>query len=161
MGVSGKPPSIRAYLQNKGRGSRLPSLTGRRIGTIAGYTIVNLKEVEDQALKFGPCLEARFARGPLELENSGISYFRIAPNFRIPFGHKHQWQEEIYVLVSSSARAKLRDEMVELKAWDVLGVSPETVRGFEAGPEGAEYIPFGAPNTENRDAEATPHWWTD
>jgi hypothetical protein len=116
LGVSGKPHRIRTCLQKKGRGSRLPSLTGRRIGTIAGYTIVNLKEVEDQALKFGPCLEARFARGPLELENSGISYFRIAPNFRIPFGHKHQRQEEIYVLVSSSARAKLGDEMVELKA---------------------------------------------
>jgi mannose-6-phosphate isomerase-like protein (cupin superfamily) len=130
---------------------------------MAGYAIVNLKDVEDQAPKFGhsPNLEARFARGPLELENSGISYFRIAPNFRIPFGHKHQRQEEIYVLVSGSARANLGDEVVELKAWDALRVSPETVRGFEAGPEGAEYIAFGAPNTENRDAEATPHWWTD
>jgi mannose-6-phosphate isomerase-like protein (cupin superfamily) len=130
---------------------------------MAGYTIINLKEVEDQAPKFGhsPNLEARFARGPLELENSGISYFRIAPNFRIPFGHKHQRQEEIYVLVSGSARAKLGDEVVELKAWDALRVSPETMRGFEAGAEGAAYIAFGAPNTENRDAEVTPHWWTD
>ncbi len=74
---------------------------------MAGYTIVNLKGVEDQAPKFGrsPNLEARCARVPLELENSGISYFRIAPNFRIPFGHKHQQQEEIYVLVGGSARA--------------------------------------------------------
>ncbi len=131
---------------------------------MAGYTSVNLKEVEDQAPKFGhsPNLEARFARVPLELENSGISYFRFAPNFRIPFGHKHQQQEEIYVLVGGSARAKLGDEVVELKAWDAVRVSPETVRGFEAGPEGAEYIAFGAPNTENRDAEpAPPNWWAD
>jgi hypothetical protein len=55
---------------------------------MSGYTIVNLKEVEHQASKFGhsPNLEARFARVPLDLDNSGISYFRIAPNFRIPFG---------------------------------------------------------------------------
>jgi quercetin dioxygenase-like cupin family protein len=129
---------------------------------MAGYTLVNLKEVEDQAPKFGysPNLEARFARAALELENSGISYFRIAPNFRIPFGHKHQQQEEICVLIGGSARAKLGDEVVELKTWDTVRVSPETVRGFEAGPEGAEYIAFGAPNTENRDAETVPNWWT-
>ena len=49
-----------------------------------GFTIVNLKEVEDLAPKFGfsPGLESRFARGALELENSGISYFKIAPGFR-------------------------------------------------------------------------------
>lgn len=130
---------------------------------MAGYTIVNLKEVEDQAPKFGfsPNLEARFARIPLELEKSGISYFRISPNFRIPFGHKHRQQEEVYVLVSGSARAKLGDEVVKLKAWDAVRVSPETMRSFEAGPEGAEYIAFGAPNTENRDAEPAPNWWTD
>jgi hypothetical protein len=83
---------------------------------MAGYALVNLKEVEDQAPKFGysPNLEARFARAALEL-----------------------------------------------KTWDTVRVSPETVRGFEAGPEGAEYIAFGAPNTENRDAKPVPNWWTD
>ncbi len=129
---------------------------------MAGYTSVNLKEVEDQAPKFGysPNLEARFARVPLELENSGISYFRVAPNFRIPFGHKHRQQEEIYVLVLGSARMKLDHLVVELKPWDAIRVPAETMRGLEAGPEGAEYIAFGAPNTENRDAELTPNWWT-
>lgn len=124
---------------------------------------MNLKKVEDQAPKFGfsPGLESRFARVPLELQNSGISYFRIAPGFRFPFGHKHERQEEVYVLVSGSARAKLEDEVVELEAWDAVRVPPETMRAFEAGPEGAEIIVFGAPNTENRDAEATPNWWTD
>ncbi len=93
---------------------------------MAGYTIVNLKEVEDQVPKFGysPNLEARFARASLELQNSGISYFRIAPNFRIPFGHKHQQQEEIYALMGGSARAKLGDEVVELKTWGTVPVSP-------------------------------------
>ncbi len=130
---------------------------------MAGYAIVNLKEVEDQAPKFGfsPGLEARFARVPLGLKNSGIGYFRLAPNFRVPFRHKHERQEEVYVLVGGSARAKLDDEVIELKPWDALRVSPETVRGFEAGPEGAEYVAFGAPNTGNRDAEPAPNWWTD
>ena len=67
------------------------------------------------------------------------------------------------MLVGGSARAKL-DAVIELKAWDAIRairVSAETVRGFEAGPEGAEYIAFGAPNTGNRDAEPAPDWWTD
>lgn len=56
--------------------------------TVTGYTIVNLKEIEDQAPKFGhsPELEARFARVPLGLENSGLSYFRLAPTFASPSG---------------------------------------------------------------------------
>jgi mannose-6-phosphate isomerase-like protein (cupin superfamily) len=132
---------------------------------MAGYTVVNLKEVEDQAPKFGhaPNLEARFARIPLELEKSGISYQRLAPGFRMPFGHRHEQQEEVYVLVSGSARLKLGDEVVELEAWDAVRVPAETMRGFEAGPEGVEIIAFGAPATGSvsADAEMTPNWWTD
>jgi len=103
---------------------------------MAGYTLVNLKEVEDQASKFGhsPNLEARFARVPLGLENSGLSYFRLAPDFRVPFGHKHRRQEEVYVLLGGSARMKLDDEVIELKPWDAIRVPGETMRGFEAGP---------------------------
>ncbi len=124
---------------------------------MAGYTIVNLKEVEDQAPKFGhaPNLEARFARVPLGLDNSGMSYFRV------PFGHSHEREEVVYVLVGGSARMKLGDGVVELKGWDAVRVPLETVRGFEAGSEGAEYLAFGAPNTENRDARPAPDWWTD
>jgi mannose-6-phosphate isomerase-like protein (cupin superfamily) len=130
---------------------------------VAAFTIVNLKQVEDLAPKFGmsPGLESRFARVPLELENSGISYFRMAPDFRTPFGHRHQRQEEIYVVVGGSARIKLDDEVVDLKPWDAVRVPPQTARGLEAGPEGAEIIAFGAPSTESRDAELLPEWWTD
>ena len=65
---------------------------------MAKYTVVNLKsDVKDMAPDFGlsPGLESRFARGPLACESSGLSYFRIAPGFRTPFGHKHDEQEEL------------------------------------------------------------------
>jgi uncharacterized cupin superfamily protein len=129
---------------------------------MAGYTVVNLKEVEDQAPRFGlsPDLEARMARVALELENSGVSYQRIAPGFRVPFGHKHKRQEEIYVLLSGSLRVKLEDDVVELKPLDAVRVAKETMRGFEAGPEGAELLAIGAPNTGPGDAETVPGWWS-
>jgi uncharacterized cupin superfamily protein len=129
---------------------------------MADYTVVNLKEVEDQAPKFGlsPQLEARMARVALGLENSGVSYQRLAPNFRVPFGHKHKNQEEIYVLVSGSARIKLEDEVVDLKPFDAVRVPKDTMRGFEAGPEGAEFIAIGAPNTGPGDADTVQGWWS-
>jgi len=132
---------------------------------MADYTIVNLKEVEDQAPKFGlsPQLEMRMARVALGLENSGISYQRLAPSFRIPFGHKHKNQEEIYVVVGGGVRIKLEDEVVELKPFDAVRVHKDTMRGFEAGPEGAELIAIGAPNTGPGDGDAPdPNWtWDD
>src|SRR5687768_18294115 len=107
-----------------------------------------------------PGLEGRFATHELQCEKAGLSYQRLAPNFRMPFGHKQNEQEEVYVVVSGSARVKLDDEIVELKQWDAVRVSREVTRNFEAGPEGAEIIAFGAPKTEAQDAEMVPHWWS-
>jgi mannose-6-phosphate isomerase-like protein (cupin superfamily) len=130
---------------------------------MSGCTVVNLKQVEDMAPKFGlsPGLESRFARKPLELEKSGLSYFRIAPNFRTPFGHRHGEQEEVYLVLSGSARLKADDEVIELNQWDAVRLPVGTTRALEGGPEGCEVIAFGAPNTDNRDVEMIPNWWSD
>jgi len=127
---------------------------------MSGYTIVNLKEVEDQAHNFGlaPDLEARFARVALEAEQIGLSYQRLAPNFQVPFGHTHKTQEEVYIVLSGSVRMKLEDEVKELGPWDAIRVSKETARGFEAGPEGVELIAIGAPGGPG-DAEMTEDFW--
>jgi mannose-6-phosphate isomerase-like protein (cupin superfamily) len=130
---------------------------------MSGYTVVNLKEVEDQAPKFGyaPDLESRFARRALELENSGLSYFRAAPGFRVPFGHHHSEQEEIYVVVAGSARIKLGDDVVDLGPWDAIRVPAHLTRALEGGPEGAEILAFGAPSHENADAQMVEGFWED
>jgi mannose-6-phosphate isomerase-like protein (cupin superfamily) len=130
---------------------------------MAGYTIQNLKQVEDQAPKFGmsPQMEMRMARVPLEMQNGGLSYQRLAPNFRLPFGHNHNNQEEVYVVVSGALRAKVGDEVHELRQWDALRVDKETIRSFEAGPEGAEVLAIGAPSTGPGDANVEQGWWSD
>jgi mannose-6-phosphate isomerase-like protein (cupin superfamily) len=127
------------------------------------YTIKNIKDIEDQAPKFGlsPGLEARFARDSLELGEFGLSYQRLGPNFRMPFGHKHKQQEEVYVLLRGSARLKLDDEIVDLKQWDLIRIPKEVTRNFEAGPDGVELLAIGAPNTGLQDAEQLPGWWND
>jgi mannose-6-phosphate isomerase-like protein (cupin superfamily) len=129
---------------------------------MADYTKLNLKEVENQSPKFGLTeMEFRSARVPLELENSGLSYLRVDPNFRVPFGHNHNVQEEVYVILSGSARLKLDDEVLELKPMDAVRVHKDTMRNFEGGPEGVEVLAIGAPSTGPGDGPITQDWWTD
>jgi quercetin dioxygenase-like cupin family protein len=131
---------------------------------MTGYTKLNLAhDVEDQAPKSGysPNLEFRMGAAPLGTEQSAVSLLRIAPEFRMPFGHSHERQEEIYVLISGSAHLKLDDEVLELEPWDTVRIAPDTTRNLEAGPEGAELLLFGAPNTGSGDVEMKQGWWTE
>jgi mannose-6-phosphate isomerase-like protein (cupin superfamily) len=127
-----------------------------------GYTKTNLREVENAAPKFDmPAeMEARFARSAIEGETLGLSLFTLAPGFRIPFGHSHANQEEVYVIVRGSARVKVDDEIVELGEWDAIRFDKGTTRNMEGGPEGCAYLAFGA-GDDPTDAEMTPGWWTD
>ena len=127
-----------------------------------GYTRLNLREIEDQAPKFGfaPHLESRFARKALGLAHSGVTHYRIAANFRIPFGHSHSEQEEIYVVLSGSGRLKLDDEVLELRELDAVRIGAGTWRNLEGGPEGVEILAFGAAE-DNSDVEMKQQWWTD
>jgi mannose-6-phosphate isomerase-like protein (cupin superfamily) len=131
------------------------------------FTLTNLEEDPlDVGSKFdgAPDLEFRLVGTALELEQSGLSYQRIPPDYRFPYGHTHKQQEEVFVVVGGSGRMKLDDEIVEVKKWDAVRVPPGTWRGYEAGPEGLEIIVFGAPHLgENprEDVEGQRDWWAD
>jgi mannose-6-phosphate isomerase-like protein (cupin superfamily) len=130
---------------------------------VSSYTTANVrKDVENQAPKFGMPeeMEARFARTPLGGRTLGLSLFTLAPNFRIPFGHTHEHQEEVYVIVRGSARVKVDDEIVELGTWDAIRFDENTMRNMEAGPEGVEYLAFGA-GDDASEVEMAPEWWKD
>jgi gentisate 1,2-dioxygenase len=132
---------------------------------MSDYTKVNLREVEDSATKFGfaPDLSARFANGPLELARLGLSLQRVAPNTRAPFGHRHESQEEVYVVVAGGGRIKLDEEIVELAQWDALRIPPHVARQLEAGPDGIEILAFGEadPAGPSRAAEMLQDFWTE
>jgi mannose-6-phosphate isomerase-like protein (cupin superfamily) len=131
------------------------------------FTLKNLREdVADVGSNFDgpPDLEFRGAAKALELEQSGLSFQRIPPGYRFPYGHTHKEQEEVFVVAGGSGRMKLDDEIVEVKKWDVVRVPPGTWRGYEAGPEGLELLVFGAPNLGDNprdDVEGRRDWWAD
>jgi mannose-6-phosphate isomerase-like protein (cupin superfamily) len=131
------------------------------------FTLKNLREdLADVGSNFdgAPGLEFRMASQALELEQSGLSYQRIPPGARFPYGHTHKAQEEVYVVVGGSGRMKLDDEIVEVGKWDVVRVPPGTWRGYEAGAEGLEILVIGAPRLGDNprdDVEGQRGWWAD
>ena len=123
------------------------------------YTVKNLKQVANAAERFGlgDNLEARFAKQDLALSNFGLSYQRLEPGFRVPFGHTHGEQEEVYVVLNGAGRVKVDDEIVELAQWDAIRVPGEVKRALEAGPDGMEIIAIGAPLAD--DTEMDQSFW--
>ena len=70
------------------------------------HSIKNLREVHDVApdAGFGDVQEARFARGDLEAEDTGLAYHVVKAGKRQAFAHRHDEAEEIYVVLSGSGR---------------------------------------------------------
>ena len=124
---------------------------------MSDYAVKNLMEIEDSTGVEG--IEGRFSRGLLDSEQLGISHFRYAPGRRATSGHRHEVQEEAYVVVGGSGRIKLDDEVIELRRWDVVRVAPHVVRGFEAGPDGLEVIAVGGPRPKDGDGEFVANRW--
>jgi mannose-6-phosphate isomerase-like protein (cupin superfamily) len=129
---------------------------------MSSYTKKNLRDVENQAPNFGMPeeLDARFARSEIEGSTLGLSIMKLDPGFRMPFGHKHSNQEEVYVVVRGSGRVKVEDEIVELREWDAIRFDKDTMRNMEAGPDGIEYLAFGA-GDDPTDAEMKQGWWSE
>jgi mannose-6-phosphate isomerase-like protein (cupin superfamily) len=138
----------------------------RRIAPMP-FALTNLRgDLADVGSNFDgpPDLEFRHASAALGLEHSGLSYQRIPPGYRFPYGHTHKTQEEVYVVVGGGGRMKLDEEIVDVEKLDVVRVPPGTWRGYEAGPEGLEILVFGAPSLgENPrdDVEGRRDWWAD
>jgi quercetin dioxygenase-like cupin family protein len=126
---------------------------------VSSYSTINLRDVADSVGERVPGLQGRFARKHLDSRDLGVSLFTYAPSFRSPGGHRHREQEEAYVVVSGSGRIRLDDEVLDVRQWDVIRVAPETLRAFEAGPDGLEVIAVGGPKPEGGDGVPSTDPW--
>jgi mannose-6-phosphate isomerase-like protein (cupin superfamily) len=128
---------------------------------MSAYTVVNLRELDDVVGDRAPGIEGRFGRSAMDSRDLGVSLWHYEPNIRSPAAHSHGEQEEAYVLVAGSGRALVGDEIVDLKAWDVLRVAPEAIRSFESGSDGMELIAVGGPRPEDGDGNMVNAQWPD
>jgi mannose-6-phosphate isomerase-like protein (cupin superfamily) len=125
---------------------------------LADFTIKNLMEIEN-ATSDGQDIDARLARAHLGSPELGVSYFRYGPNHRAAIGHRHEEQEEAYVVVGGSGRIKLDDEIVDLRRWDVVRIAPRVVRALEGGPDGLEIIAIGGSRPADGDGVRVEGFW--
>ena len=123
------------------------------------YTLKNLRESEDFALKhgFSDTQEARFPRHDLDAEATGLALIAVKPGKRQPFAHRHKNAEEIYVVLSGGGKLRLDDEILEVGPMDAIRISPGHTRALEAGPDGLELLAFGPHHDD--DAEPVPGFW--
>jgi quercetin dioxygenase-like cupin family protein len=121
------------------------------------YAIKNLMEIDpiDNSEEY----DVRFSRKYLDSDQLGITYERFAPGFTSTDGHRHEVQEEAYVVIDGSGTVKLDEERIEVKRWDVVRVAPEVVRGFDAGPEGLVLIAIGGTKPETGDGVRVKDRW--
>ena len=129
---------------------------------MGNYKKVNLeRDVEDMAPGFGmQGIEARFARESLGMEEHGVTLFRYGPGVRVPFGHRHEDQEEVYVVLKGSGRIKVEDEILDLEQWDAIHVPGDKMRCIEGGPDGIEILASGGAAGQEQ-STMEPGWWSD
>jgi quinol monooxygenase YgiN/mannose-6-phosphate isomerase-like protein (cupin superfamily) len=134
---------------------------GPRDAPAAGYTIRNLDDAEDLAAKYGygEMGESRFPSDDLQAEHTGVSLQSLRPGKRQLFAHHHHRAEEVYLVLSGSGRVKIEDEILDIRAHDAIRVAPDLTRAFEAGPDGLEFVVFGA--RWPGDADIVRDWWGD
>jgi quinol monooxygenase YgiN/mannose-6-phosphate isomerase-like protein (cupin superfamily) len=132
---------------------------GHAAAGLTGFTIVNLDSVEDMAAKHGlsDMGESRFARGDLGALDTGVSHQRLRPSRRGAFGHRHHRAEEVYVVLEGSGRVRIDDDIHEIGKLDAIRIAPGSVRAFEAGPDGLEFLVFGPHFTG--DGEILREFW--
>jgi quercetin dioxygenase-like cupin family protein len=126
---------------------------------MAGYTRVNLMEVEDSVAGRAEGIEGRFGRGPMGGSDIGVSHWRYAAGFRSPIGHRHREQEEAYLVIAGSGEMLVDGDVIELGQWDLVRVSPEVVRAFAAGPDGMEVVAVGGPKPDGGDGQPGEVSW--
>ncbi len=128
---------------------------------MSDFTKKNLNEIEDAAVShgFSETQMARFAGADLDCETIGLAFEGVKPNSRQAFGHRHERDEEVYVILNGGGRMRLGDEVIEIGPMDAIRVAPGVMRAFEAGDEGIELLAFGTHH--KGDGEIDPGFWTD
>jgi mannose-6-phosphate isomerase-like protein (cupin superfamily) len=107
-----------------------------------GYSVVDIADLEGE----GPGGMVRKVRRAVGGKAFGFNYFVLPPDTE---GRRHdhagEGLEEVYFVVRGAGRMLVDDEEVELRPGTFVRVDAESVREPIAGPEGLEFVAFGAP----------------
>jgi quercetin dioxygenase-like cupin family protein len=97
---------------------------------MSDYSIVNADEVEDEYADSDVPGEFRALTEALAAEQVAVTLIRVPPHsdFEQGTGHRHDGQEELYVVSRGTLTMRFGDEVREAPAGSVVRVAPQTVR---------------------------------
>lgn len=109
---------------------------------MSSFSYVDVGSLEGE----GPGGAVRKTRRALGARAFGFNYFVLPPNQSgREHSHEESMQEEVYFIVKGAGTMHVEGEELELKPGRFVRVDPTAVRLPVAGPEGIEFIAFGAP----------------
>jgi uncharacterized cupin superfamily protein len=92
----------------------------------------------------------------LEAKSLGARLWRLKPG-QASTRHRHRIQEELYLLLEGTGRARIDGELLTLQPHDALLVEPESVRQlFNDTEEDQLWLAIGAPPELANTLEMTP-----
>ncbi len=74
-------------------------------------------------------------RDDIKLTSLGMGFARLAAGKGYTFLHKHENQEEIYIVLNGKGVIYLDGELIDLNPGDVVRVNPEVYRAIKADDE--------------------------
>jgi len=122
---------------------------------MADYSIVNADEVEDAYADEDVPGEFRALTDALGSEQVAVTLIRVPPHsdFEQGTGHKHEEQEEIYILTRGTLTMRFGDEVLEVSAPAAVRVAPRTVRSHRN--LGDEPVELWAVSQKIEDSDST------
>lgn len=97
---------------------------------MSDYSIVDADQVEDAYAGEDVPGEFRALTEALEAEQVAVTLIRVPPHsdFEQGTGHRHEEQEELYIVTRGTLTMRFGDEVREVGAGSVVRVAPQTVR---------------------------------
>jgi quercetin dioxygenase-like cupin family protein len=128
---------------------------------MSDYSIVSADEVDDPYADSDVPGEFRALTDALGAEQVAATLIRVPPHsdFEQGTGHRHEQQEELYIVTRGTLTMRFGDEVREVPAGSVARVAPQTVRSHRnLGEEPVELWAVSR-KIEDSDSEKVEDFW--
>jgi quercetin dioxygenase-like cupin family protein len=128
---------------------------------MSDFTIVSADEVEDVYADSEVPGEFRALSEALGTEQLAVTLIRVPPHsdFEQGSGHRHEQQEELYIVGRGTLTMRFGDEVRELSAGSVVRVPPETVRSHRNLSDEPVELWAVSRKIEESDSEKVEDFW--
>jgi mannose-6-phosphate isomerase-like protein (cupin superfamily) len=122
---------------------------------MSDYSIVDADEVDDAYAGEDVPGEFRALTKALEAEQVAVTLIRVPPHsdFEQGTGHRHDQQEELYIVTRGTLTMRFGDEVREVGLGSVVRVAPQTIRSHRN--LGEEPVEVWAVSRKIEDSDST------